>query len=90
MASKIPFFDMFSELQSLSELRLKLFGAVLTGARIDQSAMSLLLHLEVKNPLTEEDRQQALSLLNETESWLLSRSDWRQRLRLKYGKCLYA
>ena len=58
MASKIPFFDMFSELQSLSELRLKLFGAVLTGARIDQSAMSLLLHLEVKNPLTEEDRQE--------------------------------
>ena len=57
MASNIPFFDMFSELQALSDLRLKLFGAELTGARIDQSAMSLLLHLLVKTPLAEEDQQ---------------------------------
>jgi len=58
MASNIPFFDMFAELQSVSELRLKLLGAELTGARIDQSAMSLLLHLLVKNPLSEADQQE--------------------------------
>ena len=63
MASKIPFFDMFAELQSVPELRLKLFGAELTGASIDQSTMSLTLNLEVKNPLTEEDRQEVCETL---------------------------
>ena len=63
MASKIPFFDMFAELQSVPELRLKLFGAELTGASIDQSTMSLTLNLEVKNPLTEKDRQEVCEAL---------------------------
>ena len=57
MARNIPFFDMFAELQLSSELRLKLLGAELTGATIDQSAMSITLQLNVKNPLPEEEVQ---------------------------------
>ena len=57
MSRNIPFFDMFAELQLSSELRLKLLGAVLTGATIDQSAMSITLQLTVKNPLPEEEIQ---------------------------------
>ncbi len=55
MSGNIPFFDMFAELQLSGELRLKLAGAVLTGAKIDQAAMSIALGLTVKNPLTEEE-----------------------------------
>ena len=55
MARNIPFFDMFAELQLTSELRLKLLGAELTGATIDQSAMSITLQLNVKQPLPEEE-----------------------------------
>ena len=55
MAKNIPFFDMFSELQLSSELRLKLVGAELTGACIDQGAMSITLYLLVKSPLEEDD-----------------------------------
>ena len=43
-----------------------------------------------EHPLTEEKRRQMLNLLEETEQWLLSKADWKQKLRLKYGKCLYA
>ena len=57
MARNIPFFDMFAELQLSSELRLKLLGAELTGATIDQSAMSIVLQLTVKNPLPDEEIQ---------------------------------
>ena len=55
MARNIPFFDMFAELQLSSELRLKLLGAELTGATIDQAAMSITLQLNVKHPLPEEE-----------------------------------
>ncbi|MBQ2739791.1 MAG: PolC-type DNA polymerase III, partial [Oscillibacter sp.] len=55
MAKNIPFFDMFTELQLSSELRLKLVGAELTGAAIDQGAMSITMYLLVKTPLTQED-----------------------------------
>ena len=55
MSKDIPFFEMFTELQLSGELRLKLAGAVLTGACIDQAAMSIVLHLLVKSPLTEDD-----------------------------------
>ena len=57
MSRDIPFFEMFTELQLSGELRLKLAGAVLTGARIDQAAMTMELHLLGKLPLTEEDLQ---------------------------------
>ena len=40
--------------------------------------------------MTENQRRQVLALLDETEKRLLSDSDWKQKLRLKYGKCLYA
>lgn len=39
--------------------------------------------------MKEEDRQQALALLNETERTLRQRADWKQRLRLKYKECLW-
>ena len=57
MAGNIPFFDMFAELQNSSELRLKLSGAELTGASIDQGSMSISLDLVTKLPLQETDAQ---------------------------------
>ena len=55
MSRDIPFFEMFTELQLSGELRLKLAGAVLTGARIDQEKLAALLHLTVRSSLSEED-----------------------------------
>ena len=57
MSRNIPFFEMFAELQLSGELRLKLSGAELTGARIDQAAMTIQLLLTVKSVLSEEDLQ---------------------------------
>ena len=57
MSRNIPFFEMFAELQLSGELRLKLAGAELTGARIDQAAMTIQLLLTVKSVLSEEDLQ---------------------------------
>ena len=48
MAKNIPFFDMFAELQRSGTLRLKLAGAELTGAAIDQSALSISMSLTVR------------------------------------------
>lgn len=48
---------MFTELQLSPELRLKLAGAVLTGAAIDQGEMSIRLQLTVKSQLSEGDLQ---------------------------------
>ena len=39
--------------------------------------------------MKEENRQQALALLNETEQILQRRADWKQRLLLKYKVCLW-
>ena len=58
MSRNIPFFEMFTELQLPGELRVKLAGAVLTGACIDQSAMSMELRLQVKLALTEGEVQE--------------------------------
>ena len=41
------------------------------------------------HPLSENQRQQALDLLYETRQLLESRSDWQQKLRLRYGECLW-
>lgn len=41
------------------------------------------------HPMTEEQRQQALELLDETERALQARADWKQRLRLRYKECLW-
>ena len=57
MSRNIPFFEMFAELQLSGELRLKLAGAELTGARIDQAAMTIQLLLTVKSGLSDEDLQ---------------------------------
>ncbi len=39
--------------------------------------------------LSEDQRRQVLSLLEETERALLARADWKQKLRLRYGDCLW-
>lgn len=39
--------------------------------------------------MKEEQRQQALALLNETEQILRKRADWKQQLRLRYRECLW-
>ena len=39
--------------------------------------------------LSEDQRQQTLSLLHETEQAMLARAGWKQKLRLKYGECLW-
>ena len=49
---------MFTELRLSGELRLKLAGAVLKGARIDQGAMTMALELLVKLPLAEEELEE--------------------------------
>ena len=54
MSRDIPFFEMFAELQLSGELRLKLAGAVLTGACIDQSDMSIALRLTTRAELGED------------------------------------
>ena len=54
MSRDIPFFEMFAELQLSGELRLKLAGAVLTGACIDQSGMSIALRLTTRAELGED------------------------------------
>ena len=57
MSRDIPFFEMFTELQLSGELRLKLAGAVLTGARIDQGQLSAVLHLTLPSSLSEADME---------------------------------
>ena len=57
MAKNIPFFDMFAELQHVPALRLKLAGAELTGASIDQAAMSIKLQLLTRQELAAVDVQ---------------------------------
>ena len=57
MAKNIPFFDMFAELQHVPALRLKLAGAELTGASIDQAAMSIKLQLLTRQELAGADVQ---------------------------------
>ena len=41
------------------------------------------------HPMTEAQRRQVLSLLEETERVLKSGAGWKQRLRLKYRECLW-
>ena len=55
MAKNIPFFDMFSALQISGELRMKLFGAELTGAVIEQEKMSVTLFLVTQTQLSAEE-----------------------------------
>ena len=55
MSRDIPFFEMFTELQLSGALRLKLAGAVLRGASIDQTALTMALELLVELPLAEAD-----------------------------------
>ena len=57
MAKNIPFFDMFTELQLPGELRLKLVAAELTGASIDQNAMSVVLYLLTKQSVEDGEIQ---------------------------------
>ena len=70
MSRNIPFFDMFAELQLSSELRLKLLGAVRTGAAIDQTAMSITLQRTVKNQLPQEEIQKLRECIKEVSGFV--------------------
>ena len=63
MARNIPFFDMFAELQLSGELRLKLAGAEITGAVIDQGKMTISLDLTARTPMSEADAHALESLI---------------------------
>ena len=65
MSRDISFFEMFTELRLSGELRLKLAGAVLKGARIDQGAMTMALELLVKLPLAEEELEEIRQAIRE-------------------------
>ena len=55
MSRDIPFFEMFTELQLSGELRLRLAGAVVNGACIDQASMALSLRLTTRAELGEAE-----------------------------------
>ena len=63
MSRDIPFFEMFAELQLSGELRLHLAGAVIHGARIDQAALTLALHLITRAALAEAELEELKRLL---------------------------
>ena len=65
MSRDIPFFEMFTELQLSGELRLRLAGAVVNGACIDQASMSLALRLTTRFELGEAELEELkLSLIH--------------------------
>lgn len=41
------------------------------------------------HPVTEHQRTDVEKVLDETEHILYDKADWRQKLRLKYVKCLH-
>ena len=55
MAQKIPFFNMFADLLPPPELKIRLGGAVITGAVIDQSSFVMELQITTRQLLTAED-----------------------------------
>ena len=55
MSRNIPFFEMFAELPAPAELRLRLAGAEITHACIDQAEGAIVLDTAVKTPLSQED-----------------------------------
>ena len=63
MSRDIPFFEMFTELQLSGELRLRLAGAVVNGACIDQASMSLALRLTTRFELGEAELEELKRLL---------------------------
>ena len=63
MSRDIPFFEMFTELQLSGELRLRLAGAVVNGACIDQASMSLALRLTTRAELGDAELEELKHLL---------------------------
>ena len=63
MSRDIPFFEMFTELQLSGELRLRLTGAVVNGACIDQAGMSLALRLTTRAELGDAELEELKHLL---------------------------
>ena len=66
MAHKIPFFNMFSHLLPPPELKLRLGGAVIGNAVIDQAAASIELQLITRQELTGEDVRALEKMIAET------------------------
>ena len=67
MSRDIPFFEMFTELQLSGELRLRLAGAVVNGACIDQASLSLSLRLTTRAELGEAELEELCVFLRETK-----------------------
>ena len=57
MAQKIPFFNMFADLLPPPELKIRLGGAVITGAVIDQTSFVMELQITTRQLLTAEDTE---------------------------------
>ena len=55
MAQKIPFFNMFADLLPPPDLKIRLGGAVITGAVIDQNSFLMELQITTRQLLTAED-----------------------------------
>ncbi len=59
------------------------------GQRFSQGAAMFEEAAYSRHVMGEDQRRQVLALLRETEEAMLERADWRQRLRLRYGACLW-
>ena len=66
MAQKIPFFDMFADLLPPPELKIRLCGASLTGATLDQKLQSIELRLLTKAPLPAGDVEDLQRMIGAT------------------------
>ena len=66
MAQKIPFFNMFSHLLPPPELKLRLGGAVISKAVIDQAAATMELEITTRQLLSAEEIQSLEKMLTET------------------------
>ncbi len=55
MAQKIPFFNLFADLLPPPELKLRLAGAFITGAVIDQKAGTMDVDVTTRQPLPDQD-----------------------------------
>ena len=66
MSKDIPFFELFTALQSLPELRMWFAGAVVNRACFDKGDMSAALKLTLRSPLPEGALQKLKDALRES------------------------
>ena len=66
MAQKIPFFNLFADLLPPPELKLRLAGAFITGAVIDQKAGTMDVDVTTRQPLPDQDVQDLQEMIRVT------------------------